>query len=95
MNNKVGKFSVWSVSWEYLMEARRVKELALRIPKGFRLRALFKSRSGETKVVYYCNPKDIPEFIQDGETIFYLWSVRREAGERAPSERNPPHVRLW
>ena len=65
------------VDWEYLLEARRIKELALmNHAKGARLKALFKSRSGKTRTIYYYNPKDIPETISVKGNIFYLWSVK-------------------
>ena len=66
---------------DLLEESRRIKQIALSTHRaGLRLKALFKSRSGKTRTIYYYNPKDIPEVIFLKGAVFYLWSVRRDTG---------------
>lgn len=60
-----------------LMEAKRIKEIAVSNYKpGMRVRATFKNAS-LTVEIRYVNPQDIPLTIDRYYHKLYLWSVHR------------------
>ena len=70
---------------DLLKEAWRIRDKALSFRPGIQLEALFITSGWERKIVFYCNPIDLPKppyiFSPKLYTIMYLASVKPATNE--------------